>query len=310
MTLLDSLCPGSRLRRWPGSGASGASPRTGSRRSSSPPTPNWKPRSATSWACTWTHRRMRRWSAWTRNPRSLVLRDGSAVLIRQVQSTDAPLLADGFTRLSDASRQMRFLTRKKELSPAELRYFTNLDHHNHEALGALDHGGRGAGARTCPTPTPRPAAGSPRRPGPRAVTRSAIMTRRRMRRSPAPGQTRRPPHRNQPPHPRQQRPARQPRPLGGGIKGEQATASALTPSAARTPAAGEPGRSRPRSASPSRCRAPTAVGVEGHRWPFQTSPESRRITMCLIHCTLGAARCRAQACPAGRVSADDPAAAT
>jgi EmrB/QacA subfamily drug resistance transporter len=77
--------------------------------------------------------------------KTVVLRDGSAVLIRQVHSTDAPLLADGFARLSDASRQMRFLTRKKELSPAELRYFTDVDHHDHEALGALDHGGRGVG---------------------------------------------------------------------------------------------------------------------------------------------------------------------
>ncbi len=47
----------------------------------------------------------------------MVLRDGSAVLIRPVRSADAPLLADGFARLSDASRQMRFLTRKKRLSP-------------------------------------------------------------------------------------------------------------------------------------------------------------------------------------------------
>jgi RimJ/RimL family protein N-acetyltransferase len=75
-----------------------------------------------------------------------MLRDGSAVLIRQVQNADAPLLADGFTRLSAQSRQMRFLTKKKKLSPAELRYFTDLDHHDHEALGALDHAdGRGVG---------------------------------------------------------------------------------------------------------------------------------------------------------------------
>jgi EmrB/QacA subfamily drug resistance transporter len=78
--------------------------------------------------------------------KTVVLRDGSAVLIRQVQGTDAPLLADGFARLSDASRQMRFLTRKKQLSPAELRYFTDVDHHDHEALGALDQvDGRGVG---------------------------------------------------------------------------------------------------------------------------------------------------------------------
>ena len=78
--------------------------------------------------------------------RPVVLRDGSAVLIRQVHSADAPLLADGFARLSDRSRQLRFLTQKKELSPAELRDFTDVDHHDHEALGALDHAdGRGVG---------------------------------------------------------------------------------------------------------------------------------------------------------------------
>jgi RimJ/RimL family protein N-acetyltransferase len=75
-----------------------------------------------------------------------VLRDGSKVLIRQVQSADAPLLADGFARLSDKSRRMRFLARKDQLSAAELRYLTDVDHHDHEALGALDKAdGRGVG---------------------------------------------------------------------------------------------------------------------------------------------------------------------
>ena len=78
--------------------------------------------------------------------RAVVLRDGSAVLIRQVKSTDAPLLADGFGRLSAASRQMRFLGVKKELSAAELRYLTDVDHHDHEALAAVDRvGGHGVG---------------------------------------------------------------------------------------------------------------------------------------------------------------------
>ena len=76
----------------------------------------------------------------------VTLRDGSMVLIRQVRGTDAPLLADGFARLSARSRQLRFLTPKTELSPAELRYFTDVDHHDHEALGALDHpAGNGVG---------------------------------------------------------------------------------------------------------------------------------------------------------------------
>jgi len=74
------------------------------------------------------------------------LRDGSRVLIRPVRSTDAPLLADGFARLSARSRQMRFLTNKSTLSAAELRYFTEVDHHDHEALGALSPAdGRGVG---------------------------------------------------------------------------------------------------------------------------------------------------------------------
>ena len=78
--------------------------------------------------------------------RPVVLRDGSAVLIRQVRSTDAPLVADGFARLSAASRQMRFLGVKKDLSAAELRYLTDVDHHDHEALVALDRaGGQGVG---------------------------------------------------------------------------------------------------------------------------------------------------------------------
>ena len=74
------------------------------------------------------------------------LRDGSTVLIRQVRGSDAPLLADGFARLSARSRRMRFLGTKTTLSAAELRYFTDVDHYDHEALGALSPaGGRGIG---------------------------------------------------------------------------------------------------------------------------------------------------------------------
>ena len=76
----------------------------------------------------------------------VVLRDRSAVLIRPVRSADAPLLADGFDRLSEASRQRRFLRKKDTLTAAELRFFTDVDHHDHEALGAVDSaGGRGVG---------------------------------------------------------------------------------------------------------------------------------------------------------------------
>jgi RimJ/RimL family protein N-acetyltransferase len=75
-----------------------------------------------------------------------VLRDGSRVLIRPVRGTDAPLIAEGFARLSDRSRRMRFLGKKDALTAAELRYYAEVDHHDHEALGALDPvGGSGAG---------------------------------------------------------------------------------------------------------------------------------------------------------------------
>ena len=74
------------------------------------------------------------------------LRDGSRVLIRPVRSTDASLIAEGFARLSERSRRMRFLGKKDELTAAELHYYANVDHHDHEALGALDPGsGRGVG---------------------------------------------------------------------------------------------------------------------------------------------------------------------
>jgi RimJ/RimL family protein N-acetyltransferase len=76
----------------------------------------------------------------------VVLRDGSTVLIRPVRSTDAPLLADGFARMSPQSRWMRFLGTKTSLSAAELRYLTDVDHHDHEAIGALSAAdGRGVG---------------------------------------------------------------------------------------------------------------------------------------------------------------------
>jgi RimJ/RimL family protein N-acetyltransferase len=76
----------------------------------------------------------------------VVLRDGSTVLIRPVRSADAPLLADGFARLSPQSRWMRFLGTKTSLSAAELRYLTDVDHHDHEAIGALNAAdGRGVG---------------------------------------------------------------------------------------------------------------------------------------------------------------------
>ena len=76
----------------------------------------------------------------------VMLRDGSMVLVRPIQPADAPLLVEGFARLSPESRRRRFLIGKHALSSIELRYLTEIDHHDHEAVGALDHAdGRGVG---------------------------------------------------------------------------------------------------------------------------------------------------------------------
>jgi GNAT superfamily N-acetyltransferase len=77
---------------------------------------------------------------------SASLRDGSRVLIGRVTADDAPTLAEGFARLSEESRRLRFLTSKPNLTQAELRYLTEVDGRNHEALGAIDpETGRGVG---------------------------------------------------------------------------------------------------------------------------------------------------------------------
>jgi GNAT superfamily N-acetyltransferase len=73
------------------------------------------------------------------------LRDGSQVLLRPVLKSDAQLLADGFARLSAKSREQRFMAPRSRLSAAELRYLTDVDHYDHEAIGALDLAGGGVG---------------------------------------------------------------------------------------------------------------------------------------------------------------------
>jgi GNAT superfamily N-acetyltransferase len=68
----------------------------------------------------------------------VVLRDGAEVLLRAVRPEDKPLFAAGFSRLSDSSVYTRFLASRSALSVDELAYFTEIDHVDHEAIGALD----------------------------------------------------------------------------------------------------------------------------------------------------------------------------
>jgi len=66
------------------------------------------------------------------------LPDGAEVLVRAVRPEDKPLFARGWERFGDESRYRRFMGVKQKLSTAELSFFTEIDHIDHEAIGALD----------------------------------------------------------------------------------------------------------------------------------------------------------------------------
>jgi GNAT superfamily N-acetyltransferase len=65
------------------------------------------------------------------------LNDGTPVVIRPVDPPDRPLLEDGFAELSERSRYQRFFRVVERLSDEELDFFVNVDHDQHEAVGAL-----------------------------------------------------------------------------------------------------------------------------------------------------------------------------
>ena len=71
-------------------------------------------------------------------PHSAALRDGARVLIRPIAPDDRDELAAGFERLSDESRYRRFFGPMKRLSEHDLDHLTQVDHHDHEALVAID----------------------------------------------------------------------------------------------------------------------------------------------------------------------------
>ena len=60
----------------------------------------------------------------------------------QSEQTDAEAFARAYTRLSDRSRQRRFLSLAPALRPADVRYLTSVDHHEHVALVAVDPSSR------------------------------------------------------------------------------------------------------------------------------------------------------------------------
>ena len=76
----------------------------------------------------------------------IALRDGAHIRIRQGHHTDRELLLRGFERLSPESRYRRFLAPMPELNELMVRYLTEIDHQDHEAIIALDEAtGEGIG---------------------------------------------------------------------------------------------------------------------------------------------------------------------
>ncbi len=66
------------------------------------------------------------------------LRDGSRVRIRQGHRSDGELIVRGFDRLSPESCYRRFLAPLPVLSRGLVRYLTDVDHHDHESMVALN----------------------------------------------------------------------------------------------------------------------------------------------------------------------------
>ena len=88
----------------------------------------------------------------------IALRDGLRVRVRQGHRSDRDLLLRGFARLSEESRYRRFLAPKPELSKANIHYLTEIDHHDHEAMIALDEAtGEGIGVARYVRDSKRPA---------------------------------------------------------------------------------------------------------------------------------------------------------
>jgi RimJ/RimL family protein N-acetyltransferase/nucleotide-binding universal stress UspA family protein len=72
------------------------------------------------------------------SPVPVRLRDGSEVRVRPITPRDRRRLSEAFSQLSERSRYLRFQAPTPELSERQLSYLTEIDHHDHEALIALD----------------------------------------------------------------------------------------------------------------------------------------------------------------------------
>ena len=65
-------------------------------------------------------------------------RSGDRVHVRPIRPDDKQKLLDAFERLSPKSRYRRFFSATPKLRAGQVRYLTEVDHHTHEALVAID----------------------------------------------------------------------------------------------------------------------------------------------------------------------------
>lgn len=73
------------------------------------------------------------------------LGDGATVTLRPIEPSDREAIRASFERLGRDSRYKRFLSPVDRLSESQLDYLTDVDHHDHEALVALEEDGTGVG---------------------------------------------------------------------------------------------------------------------------------------------------------------------
>ncbi len=73
-----------------------------------------------------------------KGPSQQQVASAETLLIRPICADDKQRLVEGFRRLGERSAYRRFLSPHTHLSEAELRYFTEVDDHDHEALIAID----------------------------------------------------------------------------------------------------------------------------------------------------------------------------
>jgi GNAT superfamily N-acetyltransferase len=70
--------------------------------------------------------------------REIELRDGSRIWVRPIRPDDRGRLEQGLQWLSPRSRYLRFHSHVDHLTKSQLDYLVDVDHHDHEALVAID----------------------------------------------------------------------------------------------------------------------------------------------------------------------------